>query len=704
MSKQTEEDYKNKDFTDYFMLFINSGREKEFFPAFKKLVDDAKLVEDIFPELFESETILTAEADEDEYKYLDFYEAIEEEYINKQISFKAIVRGEAEKPYIYPIKIRVNCDMTRGDKCKFCGLFLTGGHVEIELTNFNPLELIDCNEFAKISLIKQKVGIMQCSQFKIDVLEQKYIQELFLSPVVEGTRNLINPEEDEKKEQRFIVRHAFCEGASIIPNKVYRFFCVPVPSPKNQSLVYYVKKYKEEESNLDKFKLTEQDKEDLKIFQPKDDDYNSIGEKLKEIYHDFSVNLSPIIKNRDDLMFACDLAFHSVLYYWLGGSFENGWVECLLVGDTSTGKTKVTEKLMYHYRLGVMQGLENSTIAGLIGGMTKYEGANLMTWGLLPCNDSRLAILDEMSGISEKFFSELTRIRGEGIAERTIVGGSSTTRARLRLVWLSNPRKRAMHLYDSGCDMIKELVGKEEDVSRFDFIITVGSDEISSESINTLETLGGKNKLTKHIYTSDLCNKLVLWAWSRKANNIVFEEDAEKMILHYSIEMSKEYTPNFPLVLGSTIRLKLAKLSIALAVRLFSMKDDNVYVTINHITYIYEFLRKTYNKSSFGYGEYSKYYKAGEDQKEDSKDDVLSFIHNYCDDTKNFILNMLTNPRITALEIRDFSRCGKERADELRIKLVSNGFLIKKAGFYVKADIFRKLLRQELNKIEKEDA
>jgi len=132
-----------------------------------------------------------------------------------------------------------------------------------------------------------------------------------------------------------------------------------------------------------------------------------------------------------------------------------------------------------------------------------------------------------------------------------------------------------MHLYDSGCDMIKELVGNEEDISRFDFIITVSSSEVDSEKINAIKTFGDKRHPVDHRYKSDLCNKLILWAWSRKANNIIFDKDVEKLILHYSIKMSERYTPNFPLVLGSTIRLKIAKLSIALAARLFSTGEDN---------------------------------------------------------------------------------------------------------------------------------
>ncbi len=707
MPRQGDGEYKNKDFTDYFLLFLNTGRESEFFPAFKKLVDESKSIESIFPELFDKENILAKDLLETEYEEINFYDIIKQKYVNKPISFRAIVRGEAAKPYVYPVKVKINCDMTRGEMCATCGLFLTGGNLEIKLNNINPLELIDISNYNKISMIKRKTGIMQCGQFNIELTEQKYMQEVFLSPLIEDVTGTINPDSDlEKKEQRFIIRHAFCEGSEIIPNKSYKFYGTPTPSPKNQTLVYYIKKAVEEESDLDNFVLSDQDKKDLEIFQPENSDYNNIKKKLDDIYNDLSMNVSPSIRYRNDLMFACDLSFHSVLHFWFGTSFEKGWVETLIVGDTQVGKTKVTSKLIKHYKLGVIQGAENSTIAGLIGGMTKFESINIMTWGLLPLNNSRLVVLDEMSGINPAVFGELTRIRSEGIAERTIVGGSSSTPAKVRLIWLSNPRKRKMSLYDSGCNIIKELVGSEEDISRFDFILTISDDEVTAEQINSARTTGvGQGKyFMKHVYKSELCNKLILWVWSRKANQIIFDKGVESLILDYSIEMSKRYTSNFPLVLGSTIRLKIAKLSIALAARLFSIRDDNIFVTENHVAYIYEFLNRIYNKPSFGYGEYSDYFKTSEDKSKNSKDDLLQDLKNYCgtpDIIKSFIINMLTNQRITALEVKDFARCTRDQADMLRTKLVSNGFLIKKAGFYVKSDLFRKILKEKLKDIEK---
>jgi hypothetical protein len=675
---------KNKDFTDFYMLFVNTGRTKEFKPAWEKLVEEAKDVREEFPELFEKET--TVKKDYEDYEEVDFHDANDEKYINCPISFKAIVRGEGIKPYIYPIKVRITCNHAKGDKCMGCGMAFAGGKMDLKLDSINPLELIDINDVAKLSLIKRKVGIHQCGQFNLKILEQKYMQELFLSPIMQYHSDF--------KEDRFIVRHAFAEGADAIPNKTYDFDVIPTASPKNQSLVFYVKNHKKEESDLDNFKLKDPDK--LKIFQPQDN--TKIEERLKHIYDDLSVNVSPVIRFRNDIMLACDLAFHSVLNMNFGNSFERAYIECLIVGDTQSGKTKIASKLIQHYKYGVAKTMKNATVAGIIGGQTRFESVNIMSWGLLPLNHSRLVVLDEMSGAHQKLIEEMTSIRSEGIAERTIVGGSSSTPAKVRLIWLSNPRKWAVKDYDNGCKMVDELVGKNEDVSRFDYILTVAEDEVSSEKINSLRS-SGFSYITKHVYKSELCNELISWAWSRKASNIIFDEDVEEFILYYAVEMSKRYTSNFKLVVGSTIRLKLAKIAIALAVRLFSTKDgENVFVTEHHVQFAYDWLNKIYNKPSFGYGDYSDFFKTGQDQTEDSKAVFVKFLNDTIgwENKKDFILNMLTNSKITAIEIADFSRLKRDNADKLRTMLVSNGLLVKREGYYIKSNLFIKVLKEEL--------
>ena len=161
--------------------------------------------------------------------------------------------------------------------------------------------------------------------------------------------------------------------------------------------------------------------------------------------------------------------------------------------------------------------------------------------------------------------------------------------------------------------------------------------------------------------------------------------------------MSKKYTSSFPLVLGSTIRLKIARLAVALAARLFSTDEsyENVIVTQHHVEYVYQFLNRIYNKPSFGYGEYSEIY---DEDTGNSRDDIIDDLKTYCENFKSFCINMLKNPKITVMEIRDFMGCGHENADKLRQQMVSSGLLIKKGAFYIKSEKFRVMLKKEVKK------
>ena len=77
-------------------------------------------------------------------------------------------------------------------------MYLVGGKLEMDI-KINPLELIDVGNYHQQLMIKNQAGVMQCSQFKMENLEEKNMQEVYLSPVIE----------EEKMESRFMVRHAF---------------------------------------------------------------------------------------------------------------------------------------------------------------------------------------------------------------------------------------------------------------------------------------------------------------------------------------------------------------------------------------------------------------------------------------------------------------------------------------------------------------
>ena len=204
-----------------------------------------------------------------------------------------------------------------------------------------------------------------------------------------------------------------------------------------------------------------------------------IHEKLSEIYDDLASNVTHIY-GRQDLHLAVDLAYHSPIRFRFDNkTIEKAYPEVLVIGDTRTGKTQTAEALLKHYGCGAQAQAETMSIAGLIGGLQKmFDKQWDVTWGKLPQNNRRLVIIDEASGMDEKFFGQLSSIRSSGVATIDKIA-SQRTEAKTRILWLSNPRGGlTVGQYSSGISVIQTLCKSPEDIARWDMAIIVAKDDI----------------------------------------------------------------------------------------------------------------------------------------------------------------------------------------------------------------------------------
>jgi hypothetical protein len=288
---------------------------------------------------------------------------------------------------------------------------------------------------------------------------------------------------------------------------------------------------------------------------------------------------------------------------------NRGMLDIMILGDTRCGKGFVSERLSKFYGLGQVASAENCTFAGLIGGVQQIGKQNLITWGLIPLNHGRLVIIDETSCLTEREIGRMSRVRSEGVAEITKIV-QEKTHASCRLIWLSNTRSgKSLATYSTGIQAVKELVGANEDISRFDFIMSVATEEVDSKTINVVQTNG---QYDKSLFPREAWRNLVLWAWSRKPEQVIFEPDAIKFIIQKAIEFGKNYSAAIPLVQAENIRIKLAKLSAAVAARVFNTDEtyQNLIVTKDHVECATLFLEGLYRKPSFAYDMFSNRNKA----------------------------------------------------------------------------------------------
>ena len=329
-----------------------------------------------------------------------------------------------------------------------------------------------------------------------------------------------------------------------------------------------------------------------------------IHQKLNLIYKDLTNNVTHIV-DRQALHFAYDLVYHSVLSFKFdGGLIKKGWLEALVVGDTKCGKTQTAEKLIQHYQLGAFCPAEGSSYAGLVGACEQPKnGKWRVKWGKIPYNNGRLLFIDEVSGIKTEQIAMMSALRSSGVAELS-KAASSRADARTRLVWISNPSNdydEGVNSAAFGVSIIQKIIGQPEDISRFDLAIIVSADEVDDDIVNSpLESH------IPHVYTSEMCRNLVMWAWTRKVKDVIISRKTADACRSYSKELYTKYSKDFPIVNAGEQRFKMARMATALACRLFST-DDGVRVIVEpeHVEYMHWWLSNEFDRASFGYDKWS---------------------------------------------------------------------------------------------------
>lgn len=615
-------------------------------------------------------------------------QASQSKWFNKRIQVESIVTGKDTAPYLLPKTYRARCNKS----CDECPLAEVADKDFIE-KKINPndprvLMLID-NPATTMNRTLLNMAGLPCKpncQGTIDVVDAFNIEQLFLIPTLESGSN------------QYVMRSSYYVGHGLHPNRSYRFEGTTIAHPQDQHTTHLFDVAQPVQDEIETFKLTADLKTRLKIFQQ--GKLTTMGH-LMSIAEWQSRNVSKILE-RPDLHIAVDLVFHSVAAFNFNGEFvKRGMLDALIIGDTRCGKGYVTEGLEKFYRLGEIASGENCTFAGLIGGLQQIGTRWIITWGIIPLNHGRLVVVDEASSLSETNIRDMSRVRSEGVAEINKIKREST-RANTRLIWLSNTRSgRAIKTYNSGIQAIKELIGANEDISRFDFAMTVATDEVPSKVINIKRNRPVNQAEPDSLkFTSDLCRALILWAWSRKPEHIVFSNKATDEIIRQSILFGNKYSATIPLVQSENIRIKIAKLSAAVAARCFSTDEscELVQVESRHVECACEFLHMIYAKPSMGYENFSKTANAASEtiSTQTKAMPVLEALNGLGPHKDHGIDGLLQLHRITAEALADYV------GDELLAKvfigdLVKLHCLTRIDNWYLKNPSFNQWLRSQSN-------
>lgn len=609
-------------------------------------------------------------------------EASKAEYYNAPIRVNVMVSGKTMAPYIVPHKVALSCRMPGLPMCSRCPVSDAAGRAErsLEFDSNEILQYINTPDKEVSSRLKAKVGVpSKCGFVEITYLAAKNVEEIQVIPEIDRAVD---------NDGEYVTRTAFFIGHGIGANRSYMMTGHTVTEPKRQLATHLIHTAVSSQSNIDAFRITPEVVERLKVFRPAEGVGTApLWAKLDEVYEDLE-HFTRIYQRRD-IMLACDLVFHTAITFDLQGNrVQRGWGEALIIGDSRTGKTTIVRKLIEYYRAGELCSGENTSLAGLVGGLQQIGTSWALRWGRIPLNDRRLLGIDEAGSLPPEHIEKMSGIRSEGVATITKIH-TEMTNARTRQLWTSNPRSpRPLSSYSQGVLAVKELIGKPEDVARFDIVVTAASGDVNLSTVNASRRNGGPT-----VYTRDLCHQRVMWVWSRTPEQVVFTPEAEARILVRATQQGEKYryATEIPLVEPNEQRIKLARLAVSAAAIFFSTVDgESILVKPEHVDFAWEFLEKLYAKPSLSFAEYA------EIQRREYE------LANPAEIAR--LLSAAPNAAVEFMQEETFSQAAigqmldindRDRLNEVTKKLVRYGFLRRRSarGYFIKTPAAIRYLR-----------
>lgn len=613
----------------------------------------------------------------------------------KHLRIPVMVSGKDTSPFVCPKDVKVSCgDSADGEnkKCATCSLAVNAGEIKRTFTSKDQeiMKFIKCTEKQQRANILETLGVnARCPMFNMEITSYMNLEELRLIPKAEANFGF-------SKEHEYVVRTGYFVGSNLMTNRRYTMLGYMYPEPNTQYATYVFDQARPEKDMISDFELDEEALAYLQLFKQKPG--QSVREKFEEIHTDLERNVT-FIWERKNVAFAVDLIYHTVLNFYFQEQYvKRGWGELLIIGDSGQAKTTIVERMMQHYRLGELHSGESSRRTGLVYSMQQTNKRWFLVWGAFPLNDGGLITIDELSGLAEDELAVMSDVRSSGIAKATGVITAETT-SRTRAIFISNPRNgRQLNAETYGVSAVLKLMGKAEDVRRLDIAMAVASGDVDPALVN--QSLKDIPKVP-HVYTSNACNTRVLWAWSRRPEDVVFTSEATEQILKKATEMGAKYSSKVPVVEAADQRIKIARLSVAAACCVFSSDEtgQKVIVKPEHVDFVVDFMNELYSTKSFGYDRLSEEDLESTDTSDDNinklrKMYLLLPIADFNDMSK--VLHQL--PYFSRATLEDYS--GLARDDlKMLLKFLTNNRLVEKfKGDYRRLPLGTELLENLTNK------
>lgn len=600
--------------------------------------------------------------------------------VGDSVKLQVTIKGRKEPGYSIPKRAKLTCTRDAGPaKCPICPLFAAGGEGTVEISPASPiiLEMIGTSKDSLVDEIRNEYGAVKCTKLEIEVEEHQAVEVLIGRPSIDhadGTK----AREYKNVTITSVGRHDTSANNTVIATGAL------YPNPKNQTNEFLAWEIERQETSVDRFNMTPEAIKLMDRFRPRRGQRPL--KKLGEIDRQLAEHVTHIV-GRPEMHALIDLTFHSVLSFKFGGKIEHrGWIETIVVGDTRTGKSEAAERLVRHFGAGEIVGGEAATFAGLVGGLQQIGKEWTITWGVVPINDRRIVIIDELSGLHPDDISKMSDIRASGIAKLTKIE-QDVTLARTRLLWMGNPRQGGMGQFTYGVDALKPLIGNPEDIARFDLAMSVAIGDVAKEDINKPIVPHGQLR-----FTSEACHTLLMWAWTRQPEQIVWARGAEDAVYRAALEMGGKYVEDPPLVQAANIRIKIARTACALAARTFSTdaSHEKIVVTKTHVEDAVTFMNRLYEMPGFGYEERSHERLMDKAEAEERSEEIRTYLL----ERRGLAKLLRSNSHFRRQDLEEVLNVDREHANSIINKLWNSRMISKEGADNVVQPTLHAILRE----------
>ena len=613
--------------------------------------------------------------EKDDLKLVKVKEALKNSELKKDLKSLVTVTGDYSDPYSVPTIVECVKKYENGTKndTMFEGEIRTW---YLEKENIQDmLELIEVN--AKNIDVNSKIK----SYLKIPSKEQgidvicKEPKTVFKCIISDKENDGANINLDIYSFEKLNVGSQY-----LIEYKIY-----PHPT-KNQKLIAVAFNVKLV-NDVNDYKI---DKDKLRVFKSD----GNIKERLNKLYESAKHHIAKHLNY--DIWLMTDLVFNSILDFNYGEPIK-GALDVFLLGDTRTGKSECTSKMVELYNFGHFLSLKTSTTVGLIGGSNKIDGTFCNTIGAIPRQHKRLVVLEEFSGARPDFIRTMTDIRSSDEIRIARVSGELIVPCKLRMITISNPMNdengspRFLETFPNGVIPLMELIKSAEDVARYDGFLLIPKVE---NRFNPFEYKLNGEAILKECY-----EEKSKWVVTRGIDNVKFADGVESYIWEKAEELNKLFECNFPLF-GTTTSKKLAKFCVALASLVMNVDEsfENIIVTKEIVDFMKDYLIKIYSSPIFKLNDYALEYR----EYNECNDEDVKILQELYANNSTLIDFISTQSRTTRPILSSISGVESNKFPAIFNKIVACKFLKLRGDVVYPTNKFRKTYNR-INKSFKTD-